>query len=151
MNNTKDSNALIQDCIFCTPGKANIIVKQDFAIAAMFPRPFQRAHVVVAPVRHVKSYSDLNTEEILNVGVLCSNVVKNLECLDNVVKVYIVAFGDKDPHFHFHFLPRFKDDPSLGVHAISSKNEWRKNVTKPDESNLKFIYEYLRNDSCIVK
>lgn len=65
-------------------------------------------YLILSPVRHVESYSNLNAAEILQMGIIMKLAVTYLENIDAIEKVYIANFGEETNHFHMHIFPRYK-------------------------------------------
>lgn len=48
-------------------------------------------------------------------------------------RVYILALGDIDRHFHFHVIPRYAADPPLGRYVLGASG-WSSALTDPPEA-----------------
>lgn len=107
--------------------------------------PLRPGHVLVAIRSEVKDLHEANSEELSDMIELARltarEIVEELGC----EKTYMVAIGDKDPHYHVHLLPRYRDDPSLGPGVFGAEG-WGQNFpTEPDTVEVKRVAEALRS------
>ncbi|MBP2630368.1 MAG: histidine triad protein [Firmicutes bacterium] len=65
-------------------------------------------YLILSPLRHTESYSDLNQNEMLHMGIVTKAVVAALKRIDGMEKVYLANFGEETTHFHMHIFPRYK-------------------------------------------
>jgi diadenosine tetraphosphate (Ap4A) HIT family hydrolase len=65
-------------------------------------------YLILSPLRHIESYSDLSQNEMLHIGIVTKAVVAVLKRIDGIEKVYLASFGEETTHFHFHIFPRYK-------------------------------------------
>ena len=117
------------DCVFCNIKKEDILFENDLAFAIKDGMPASLGHCLVISKRHVKTYFNLNEDEIKAMFEL-SNKAK--EYIDNLYHPdgYNVGFnvleagGQSVWHAHMHILPRYKDDvpnPRGGIRKLSRK------------------------------
>ncbi|HBS58001.1 MAG TPA: HIT family protein [Firmicutes bacterium] len=71
-------------------------------------------YLILSPVRHVESFSDLNVKEMRVLCQLLKSSLTILEKAEGIKKVYICSFGEVSTHFHFHIFPRYDWMLSLG-------------------------------------
>ena len=64
-------------------------------------------YLILSPVQHIETYSDLNESDLLQMAMIMKFAVKVLEKMDGVEKVYIANFGEETTHFHMHIFPRY--------------------------------------------
>lgn len=107
--------------------------------------PLRPGHVLVAIKSEVKDLHEANPNELSDMIKLAqmtsSAIVEELGC----EKTYMVAIGDKDPHYHVHLLPRFSSDPSLGPGVFGSDG-WGQNFpAEPDMEEVNRVASSLRN------
>jgi len=65
-------------------------------------------YLILSPVRHIESYSDLSQNEMLHMGRVTKAAVAALKRIDGIEKVYLASFGEETTHFHMHIFPRYK-------------------------------------------
>ncbi|WP_371364520.1 hypothetical protein SRRS_52020 [Sporomusa rhizae] len=85
-----------------------IIYKDDYIVLHHCIDINIPGYLIISPLRHVESFSDLNQTEILQMGTIMKLAVTALEQVDGVEKVYIANFGEETTHFHMHIFPRYK-------------------------------------------
>lgn len=85
-----------------------VIYKDDYIVLHHCVDVDIPGYLILSPVRHVESYSDLNEAEILQMGIMMKLAVTALEKIDGIEKVYIANFGEETAHFHIHIFPRYK-------------------------------------------
>lgn len=125
------------DCIFCSVNDNSIIKKTKHAVATYTNEAMKTGHVVVSLIEHLESFTLLSYEQAEDMFKLALCVSKALESLLDVEKVYIVASGDKDKHFHLHLLPKTPTDAPMGS-FILTESGWRglvKNEVSEIEAN----------------
>lgn len=113
-----------KECIFCDRQRESEISVYAKTMVIGFPRPVKAGHVAVAPIRHVTSFGGLETSEAAELGRVCFEVGRAMEASLGAEHVYVLRVGDRDPHIHFHVLPKFPGEPSLGTYVFGS-NGWR--------------------------
>jgi ATP adenylyltransferase len=108
-----------EECIFC-----NALSKQDdltlykgkVAMVVMNKFPYINGHLLVAPIRHISSLSQLDKKEM---GELLFTVEQSIEILKQVMKpegfnvginLGKVAGAGVEEHLHFHVVPRWIGD-----------------------------------------
>lgn len=117
------------DCIFCRPNDdhVNAIVGRCNTMYARLDNfPAHKGHIEIVPFRHVDSFFDLTTEEIIDFY----NLSKSMrEYLDEKFAPdgYTIGINDGPaagrtvPHLHVHIIPRkFGDvpDPRGGIRRM---------------------------------
>jgi diadenosine tetraphosphate (Ap4A) HIT family hydrolase len=112
------------ECIFCDHPRESEISVYANTIVIGFPRPVKAGHVAVAPIRHVTSFGGLEASEATELGRVCFEVGRAMEVSLGAEHVYVLRIGDRDPHIHFHLLPKFPGEPSLGTYVFGSSG-WR--------------------------
>jgi diadenosine tetraphosphate (Ap4A) HIT family hydrolase len=110
-------------CPFCDMEKEAIVFENKLAKAFFDKYPVQKGHLLIVPKRHIQTYFDANTEEIMAIHEL---IKQGKEMLDKDhspdgynVGVNIGPFGGQTVmHLHFHLIPRYKgdiEDPRGGI------------------------------------
>ncbi len=114
-------------CLFCNTSKDEYIFENVLAYATFDSYPVSKMHALIMPKRHVKSYFDLNDNEIR----ACNELIKKLKDKilndDITVKGFNIGSnsgkeaGQSINHCHIHLIPRRKgdvDNPQGGVRAV---------------------------------
>src|SRR5690554_1525941 len=118
-------------CQFCNIDPSLIILENELAFAMYDGFPVTNLHTLIIPKRHVSSYFDLSSEELL----ACNELVKELKMKISESDPTVTAFNvgsniGKDAgqtifHCHIHLIPRREGDvpnPKGGVrHIIPGK------------------------------
>jgi histidine triad (HIT) family protein len=107
------------NCVFCDiiSGKeeAEILYEDQNIISFLDIRPVNYGHTLVIPKKHFDNFLSVPADELLHIinGVrVLSAAVRNSIGADgfNIVVNNGSAAGQTVFHFHFHIIPRFKDD-----------------------------------------
>ncbi|MCX5665608.1 MAG: HIT domain-containing protein [Candidatus Omnitrophica bacterium] len=113
-------------CIFCNP-KEYVLEKTKDSFSMLNIYPYNNGHVMVAPLRHVKSLEYLKPRELKD---LMDLVVKTKKVLDKKLKphgyniglnVGKVAGAGFAGHVHIHVVPRWTGDTNFMPAACGSK------------------------------
>lgn len=69
--------------------------------------------LVVLPIRHIESITELEPEEAAGLGGLLRALSVALTEVTGAVKIYVMQFGEAQGHrhLHFHVVPRMADLP----------------------------------------
>ena len=136
------------DCIFCKilagDSEGSIVYRDEICAAFMDIQPVNRGHLLVVPVRHAASLSELKEEEGVQIfrvaqrlasalrrsGVRCEGV--NLLLADGEAAMQEVF------HVHLHVLPRYRDD-EFGFKFPAEYSH------KPDRKELIEVAEMIRH------
>jgi histidine triad (HIT) family protein len=70
-----------------------------------------RGHIILEMSRHITKPSEMTPEEGTSVGQWIPKLSRSLEKVLGAEHVYLVRIGDKTPHLHFHFVPRYPGTP----------------------------------------
>jgi len=106
-------------CIFCDIvsgiGKAEILFEDKSTISFLDIRPLNFGHSLVIPKNHYNNFYDVADKDL-------SSVIKATQFLTNCIKTSLnpdginiisnngSSAGQTIYHFHFHIIPRFKND-----------------------------------------
>ena len=113
-------------CIFCNP-KEYVLEKTRHSFSMLNIYPYNNGHVMVAPVRHVKSLEFLKAAELKD---LLDLVVKTKKTLDKKIKPHgyniglnigKVAGAGFAGHVHIHIVPRWTGDTNFMPAACGTK------------------------------
>lgn len=128
------------NCIFCDivnkKEKAEILFENEKVISFLDIRPVNHGHSLVIPKKHYENFLSLpkdEIEELVRVTQFLSSAVKKSLKADgfNIIVNNDAAAGQTIFHFHFHIIPRFKNDfkfkpnfknyDDIGMHEFSEK------------------------------
>ncbi|MFA4981530.1 MAG: HIT domain-containing protein [Candidatus Omnitrophota bacterium] len=108
-------------CVFCIDKKAedkkyHIIARSSHSFAMLNIYPYNNGHVMVAPLRHVKSLECLSGEELLDLMKLVNRVTSNINKkmkphgLNIGMNIGRVSGAGFPGHLHIHIVPRWTGD-----------------------------------------
>lgn len=125
-------SSIIKTCPFCTNTDITkrIIVENKFAKAFPTNIPIVPGHTLIVPKRCVKSFEDLNNNEIKSILSIANKIKSSLEKTFGA-EGFNMAWnegelaGQSVPHFHLHILPRKSGDTGI------LKYEPRKFIYRP--------------------
>ncbi len=106
-------------CIFCDIingiEKAEILFEDESTISFLDIRPLNFGHSLVIPKKHYENFYNVDIEDL-------NSVIKATQFLTNAIKTSLnpeginiisnngSSAGQTIYHFHFHIIPRFKND-----------------------------------------
>ena len=120
----KDPN---NPCIFCSVRKDELLFENNLAYASTDSYPVSKLHSLVVPKRCIKSFFELNDQEIIACNDLIKKLQKKILSEDNTVKGFNIgtnsgkAAGQSIFHCHIHVIPRREGDvknPQGGVRSV---------------------------------
>jgi ATP adenylyltransferase len=133
------------ECIFCSLPKTNddtqnyILHRGQSAFIIMNIFPYNSAHVMVSPFRHIGCLNAQNAEEIKEMNNLTHSTIEILRAVINPEGFNVgynigkAAGAGYDEHIHCHIVPRWTGDtnfmPVLGetkVHPEHLKTTFKK-------------------------
>ena len=133
------------ECIFCSLPKANddtknyILHRGQSAFIIMNIFPYNSAHIMVSPFRHIGCLTSQNTEEIKEMNNMTRRSIEifraviNPEGFNVGYNIGKAAGAGYDEHIHCHIVPRWTGDtnfmPVLGetkVHPEHLKTTYKK-------------------------
>jgi histidine triad (HIT) family protein len=106
-------------CEFCSiisgEAPAEVLYRNEHAIAILDIRPIHRGHVLVIPLRHAENFLDVPAGDCAGLFGALRVVTRGLvDALQppgfNVFSNNGAAAGQSVFHFHFHVTPRYHDD-----------------------------------------
>jgi len=113
-------------CIFCGP-KDYFLEKTKYSFSMLNLYPYNNGHVMVAPIRHVKSLEYLKTEELKD---LMDLVIRTKKILDKKIKPHGYNIGLNigkaagagfAGHMHIHVVPRWNGDTNFMPASCGTK------------------------------
>ncbi|MEK7564044.1 MAG: HIT domain-containing protein [Patescibacteria group bacterium] len=149
------NNQLQKDkpCSFCSIPeiKERAVFENDLVWAFPTNIPITPGHILVSPVRCVKSFKDLTNEERLAIFDLAEKIMDSLKkvygaegfnCAWNQEKLA----GQSVPHFHLHIISRKEGDTGvLGYDPRSMLYRTGDREPTSEEELLRVSYEILKN------
>lgn len=113
-----------KDCPFCFAPKKNdedglIVFRGEFSFVLMNLFPYNSAHVLVCPYRHISLYEELSQEERNEIAKLTSETLTALRASFNPDGFNIglnqgeVAGAGIAAHLHQHIVPRWLGDANF--------------------------------------
>lgn len=134
---------MLVQCIFCNL-KDDTFIYQDQDGTVILDEPICPGHVLVGSRIHAESLNDLLPADAAAVLRLANRVAKSIVLQVGATKVYMVAIGDKDKHFHVHLLPKHEGDPDLGPFIFGDKGWASFFPPDPASDELTRVNESLR-------
>ncbi len=116
-SNTRKESADPKKCVFCNPGKDELILSLKRTILQSNKYPYGEGHLLVIPKRHVNQIIDLTSKEredffnLIDLSVFALNLYIKPQGFNIGCSIGSVA-GESIKHLHFHILPRYKGDVS---------------------------------------
>ncbi|MCT8977039.1 HIT family protein [Clostridium sp. CX1] len=113
----------MEECIFCSYNKSEIIAENKLAFAITDKFPVNEGHTLIIPKRHFKNFFEASEEEIKAIYSLMHEVKEMLDIqyepwgYNIGVNVGYYA-GQTVMHLHVHLIPRYKgdvDNPRGGI------------------------------------
>jgi diadenosine tetraphosphate (Ap4A) HIT family hydrolase len=90
------------------------IAKLDVSTLFLFKEQTHRGRCVVAHREHIKEIFDLPKAEY---QAFMNDIARAAKAINDAMKpdkLNYGAYADKNPHLHFHIVPKYKDGPSWG-------------------------------------
>jgi len=109
----------MSDCLFCEIVKkeipADILYENEACLAILDIMPANKGHILILSKNHYESLVDMPAEEFV---VLMSAVYLIVKAMNRTIDLETFNLlqnngkvaGQVIPHFHFHILPRKKED-----------------------------------------
>ena len=114
-------------CPFCDPVEANVVDRNELALALPDKYPVTDEHTLIIPIRHTPTYFDLGSAEQNACNQLLVAMQAKLREQDDSIAGFNVAINEGDaagqtiPHCHIHLIPRRTGDvldPTGGVRNV---------------------------------
>ena len=103
-------------CIFCDIDAFDIQAENDYAYVINDAFPITEMHALIIPKRHVKTYFDLNADELGACHDLLNNMRAGILDEDSSVEGFNIGMnngtvaGQTIDHCHIHLIPRREGD-----------------------------------------
>lgn len=140
----------MKDCVFCPKSGMELLCENELAKAFYDNYPVNEGHTLVVPKRHIATYFEASSDELIAINDLIFEVKKIIdqEFRPDGYNVGVnigEAGGQTIFHLHVHVIPRYLGDvenPKGGVRRI------KKSVvpyTKEENTNELFYYKLVRD------
>lgn len=134
------AGALREDCVFCqiiNKQSPAWVVYEDEEVICFLPKKCEvYGHTLVVPKLHYASLYDIPEAILCELIKVVRKVTLAYKKRINATGMNVLHASGVDaqqsvPHFHFHLLPRFKDDqlntwPSLPEVEVNKEELWQK-------------------------
>lgn len=108
-----------ENCFYCakSPQLDELMIEiaqLDVSTLFLFREQTHRGRCVVAHREHIKEIFDLRQTDY---QAFMNDVARAAKAVNDAVrpdKLNYGAYADKNPHLHFHIVPKYKDGPSWG-------------------------------------
>lgn len=112
-------------CFFCEAAESSeddkhkVIYRSEFSIALLNIYPYNTAHVMIAPKRHVPRPDLLSEEEALDLHKALNLIIKAIEIeyqpqgFNIGMNIGKVAGAGVESHMHIHVVPRWLGDSNF--------------------------------------
>lgn len=115
----------VSECVFCTAATSEdeesslIIARTQYSLAMLNAYPYNTAHIMIAPKRHVPRIELLNDYEVLDLFSLAKAVIRAIdeeykpEGFNIGMNIGKVAGAGIESHIHIHIVPRWLGDTNF--------------------------------------
>jgi histidine triad (HIT) family protein len=112
----------MSDCVFCKIIKGEIpsfkVFEDDTVLAIADINPISRGHVLIIPKRHIENMWEATEEELVTVMRTAKKLVHAIKDAINPDGLAVLQLNGKAVnqvvmHYHFHLIPRSKDEGKL--------------------------------------
>ena len=140
----------MSECIFCKIIKGEIpsfkVFENDKIFCFFDINPLTKGHTLVIPKTHYKDIFDIPEDDLKEIISVAKNLsIKITKTLGadgvNLVNASGEVAGQDVFHFHFHIIPRYKDD------GLKMSEWWQSKTKKADFEELKKLAEELKNNN----
>ena len=103
-------------CIFCDMDAFDVQAENDYAYVINDAFPITEMHALIIPKRHVKTYFDLNADELGACHDLLNSMRSGILDEDSSVEGFNIGMnngtvaGQTVDHCHIHLIPRREGD-----------------------------------------
>ena len=103
-------------CIFCDIDAFDVQAENDYAYVINDAFPITEMHALIIPKRHVKTYFDLNADELGACHDLLNSIRAGILDEDSSVEGFNIGMnngtvaGQTIDHCHIHLIPRREGD-----------------------------------------
>ncbi|HEX6682788.1 MAG TPA: HIT domain-containing protein [Candidatus Limnocylindrales bacterium] len=106
-------------CPFCEPSEELMVARGERVYAVLNKFPYNPGHLLVCPYRHVADYTDLDADEMLEVGQFTQRAMTVIRKVSGAHGFNIglnqggVAGAGIAAHLHQHVVPRWGGDSNF--------------------------------------
>jgi ATP adenylyltransferase len=106
-------------CVFCEPEEDLVVQRSDAAFTLLNRFPYSSGHLLVAPLRHVGEFGELDEREVTEIHRLASTGIDALRAEYSPHGFNLgwnlgrVAGAGIEGHVHLHVVPRWNGDTSF--------------------------------------
>ena len=106
-------------CIFCEPEEELLVHRGERAFAVLNKFPYSSGHVLVAPIRHLGEFGEIDDDEALEVQRIAARTIDALRAeyaphgFNLGWNLGRVAGAGIEGHVHLHVVPRWNGDTSF--------------------------------------
>lgn len=106
-------------CPFCSVDDELLIARGSLVFAVLNKFPYNPGHLLICPVRHVADYTDLTSDEVLEVGSFTQQAMSVIRKVSSAHGFNIginqgdVAGAGIAGHLHQHVVPRWGGDSNF--------------------------------------
>lgn len=113
-----------EGCIFCKAVSGDdednyVVLRSKYSLAMLNLFPYNTAHVMIAPVRHVARLELLSQDEVIDMFNVFSKIVGAIDIeyspqgYNIGINVGRVAGAGVESHIHVHIVPRWLGDTNF--------------------------------------
>jgi ATP adenylyltransferase len=106
-------------CVFCAPDESLLVTRGKHALVLLNKFPYASGHFMVAPLRHVGEFAELEGDEVLELHRLASAGMGALAQLYSPQGYNVgwnlgrIAGAGVVDHVHLHVVPRWAGDTNF--------------------------------------
>jgi ATP adenylyltransferase len=106
-------------CVFCAPGESLLVTRGKHALVLLNKFPYASGHFMIAPIRHVGEFGELEDDEVLELHRLASAGMGALAQLYSPQGYNVgwnlgrIAGAGVVDHVHMHVVPRWAGDTNF--------------------------------------
>jgi ATP adenylyltransferase len=106
-------------CVFCAPDESLLVTRGKHALVLLNKFPYASGHFMVAPIRHVGEFAELEVDEVLELHRLASSGMGALAQLYSPQGYNVgwnlgrIAGAGVVDHVHLHVVPRWAGDTNF--------------------------------------
>lgn len=130
----------MDNCIFCQIVRgekpARVVYENENSLCFLPQEIEVYGHTLIAPKQHFQDLYDVPKDILYELTGVVQLLTKEYKIKIGATGMNVLHASGKDgqqsvPHFHFHLLPRFKDDglntwPNLAKKEFNSEEIWNK-------------------------
>jgi ATP adenylyltransferase len=106
-------------CVFCAPDESLLVTRGKHALVLLNKFPYASGHFMIAPIRHVGEFGELEDDEVLELHRLASAGMGALAQLYSPQGYNVgwnlgrIAGAGVVDHVHMHVVPRWAGDTNF--------------------------------------